>query len=119
MHERISVIEYKGLDIVALDYRQLEPEVFRSTVVEVTDALLKSDLQDVRLLLDVTGSFADKHVVAAFKKAGTDVRSRTVKTAVIGVSPVQRFLISVINRFSSIGAEVFDGEDAARDWLVL
>ena len=76
--------------------------------------------RDILLLLDITNLTASKELVRLFKEGARDTRERGVfkKVAVIGASGLLKYFAAVVNRFSDIGATLFDTREEALDWLV-
>ena len=117
IEERIKWINYKGKEILLDDYTNLQGD-YVEIIEALTNHLINSGKKEILLLIDLNNSYTNKAVVNAFTEAGKRVRPVVKRTAVLGITGVKKVLLNVVNKLSSIDANPFSTEDAAKDWLV-
>jgi len=111
-------IEHAGHRVLLHDYSHLSGPDYAHAIHDRVASLARSGVTGVPLLLDVTDSFVNKDALAAFKRAGVDVRPFVSKIAVIGVTGLQKYFLHLVNQFSGVGARPFDTRIEALEWLV-
>jgi len=111
-------INYKEMEILYTDYKNLQGEQFVKTIEVLTENLLDMGKKEVLLLLDLQGSYANKEVVNAYIAAAKKVNPIVKKTAVLGITGVKKVLLNVVNKFSDVGAKPFTNEEEAKEWLI-
>lgn len=117
--ERQRWITYNGIRILIRDYSNLAGDD-GIRVARLHEAWLQKTTQrNMRMLIDVTGTIANKELVAIFKKSAKESKAlrRFHKIAVIGASGLIKYFALVVNKFSNIGAVLFDSEEEAMKWL--
>ena len=111
-------IEYKGKNILYIDYSGLYDDELTEAIIKVNDFLKQIDERDLLILVDVRNSFAyEKFTVDALKKNAKVAKPFTKKTAVIGVTKSQEIILTVVNMFSGLGVKPFNDIEEAKDWL--
>lgn len=115
--ERVRWITHRGQQVLVHNYADLANEEYTDSINRRVAEIRDAGTRDILLLLDVTDSYIDRDTLSTFRQAGKDVRPYVRKLAVIGVSGVQRYFLHLINQFSKIGAEPFETEQEAIDWL--
>jgi ribosomal protein S21 len=114
-----SWIEYKGREILYVDYSGLHDEELANATFEVNNFLKKLGKDEILILVDVRNSYAyEKLTVEAFKKNATIAKQYTKKTAIIGVTKTQEVILTVVNMFSGLGIKPFNNVEEAKDWLI-
>ncbi len=121
MEERIKWISHKAKQILFLDYTGLtytKPDELYAVFDAAKDFILNKAGNNILLLIDVTGSYADSNTIKRLKEDGKLERHLVKKEAVIGISGLKLTFVKAISLFANIGIEVFDNEEKAKDWLV-
>ena len=67
---RMKWITYKGREIFRDDYSNIMPEQFAPLIEQITNLTFQSGKKNILLIVDVTGSFANKEAVSAFNESG-------------------------------------------------
>ncbi|MCP4678996.1 MAG: STAS/SEC14 domain-containing protein [Deltaproteobacteria bacterium] len=116
--DREKYIYHKNIKILVHDYSNLTGESAVHTVTAHADAVIRRGERNLVMLVDVTDAFADREVLAAFKRNWARNTGFFNKTAVVGAQGVVRFFLDLVNRFANTNALAFDEEQEALDWLV-
>jgi len=116
--ERESLVQHKGKLILVDDYSHFHGEEAVRIIRLHADAAIRRNKYDLLNLVDVTGSFANREVLAALKETAKMTECFYHKVAVIGCEGVLRFFLDLVNKFSGMGAKPFDTKKEALDWLV-
>lgn len=118
--ERQNWIIHKGERVCIRDYANLEIDVAVRIAKIHQGWQERTSKRNMLVLFDVTNLEVSKELVSIFKAGGKDTKERGVfkKVAVIGATGLLRFFTSVVNKFSNVGAVVFDTREEALDWLV-
>jgi hypothetical protein len=117
---RIRWIDHKETPILLLDYSNfLNSDEIITTISEVNQYIKKLGAYDIILLVDVRDSQAnEKMVVDALKQNALILKPYVKKAAIIGVTPKQEVILTVVNMFSNLGLKPFNSIDGAKDWLI-
>jgi hypothetical protein len=123
--DRLQWITHKDKKILYINYSNLkcakpeEEKLILDTIKKARD-LSADSKEKIRFLSDVTNSSASKVVMQALKEfaAFTAANKKTEKECVVGISGVQKILLSAINMFAQSKLEMFDNVEQAKDWLV-
>lgn len=116
--KRMKWINYKGQEILLDDYTNIYPEQFAPLIKKITDLTFQSGKKDILLIVDVTGSYANKEAVDAFVESGKKSKPLLKKTAVVGITGVKKILLNVVNKFSGLNAKAVSSMEDAKEWLV-
>jgi len=116
--KNISVLEHKGKKILYANHKNNNAEHTIDIIRQSEELIIKMSNPDLRLLVDITNCEITPEVVEQFKITAKKIKQYRKKTAVIGVSKVQKILLATVNRFSGIDAKAFDDEITAKEWLV-
>jgi hypothetical protein len=111
-------INYKEKEILYTDYTNLQGEEFVKIIKVLTEDILSMGKEDILLLLDLQGSYANKEIVNEFINAGKLTGPSVKKTAVLGITGVKKVLLNVVNKFTDVGANPFTTEEEAKEWLI-
>ncbi len=123
--ERVRWVTHKGKKILYLDYTGLratkpeEKKIVLGIIAEAT-AIARRSAEKIRFLSDVTDTVSDKEVVNALQEFGRTTTSldKVDRECAVGVSGVQKALVTMINLVSKTKLVMFDTADKAMDWLV-
>jgi hypothetical protein len=87
--------------------------------VDYADSEIEQCPRDSALVLvDIRNTVTSSDVVSLFKVSTARTKGHVGKTAIVGVTGVQRILALAVVRFSREPLNLFDSIEAARDWLV-
>ena len=70
------------------------------------------------VLVDIRNTVTSTDVVSLFKESTARTKGHVAKTAIVGVTGVQRILAQAVARFSREPLHLFDETEEAMDWLV-
>lgn len=116
--ERISVYEYKGKKIIEENYSNLGPEDIIAVFNKAPKYIRAEPKGSVLNLVRVTDARYNSEVIDVMKKISKEDKPYIKKTAVLGIDGLKRILLKAISIFSGRGFQVFDEEEAAKEWLV-
>ena len=116
--ERFRWIEHKEKRILLNDYSNQTLEEILKLQSQNQSRILGLGRDDILLLVDVSNDKATPEVVLGFKKVAKTIKPHIKKSAVVGVTRLQKILLNAINKFSSLGIEPKSSRKEAMDWLV-
>jgi hypothetical protein len=116
---RKSTISHKGKLVTIHNYVVIKQEDLVPAIKLLTADITNGRDRDILLLIDFTGCTASVEVVAAFKQSATEVKPFVRKIVAVGVTGMQAFLLSTINRFAAIQVAPFPSRDKALDHIVI
>jgi hypothetical protein len=110
-------ITHKNASILYADYANLGRDInaLREEVDAVDEVLIK--VPDSLLLVDIRNTVTSSEVVALMKASAVRTRGIVARTAVVGVSGIQRVLAQAVARFSREPLVLFNSIDDAKEWL--
>jgi hypothetical protein len=112
-----KLLQHNGKTIILHDYRKLEGEAYVKAVEYNGREGKHIELPQRLIMIDVTDSIVDKAVMKAFKQVSQNASSTISKTAVVGVSGIQKLFISTVATFSKLNIRSFNTQDEAKKWL--
>ncbi len=116
---RLQWITHRGQRILAIDFSAItERSVALAAIAEVRPGIAAEPPNSVLTLTNITGSNFDPTVVEALKQLTKDDKPYVRAAAVVGVTGLQRIVMSVVSVFSNRTFGLFDTVEAAKDWLV-
>ncbi|MFX1376947.1 MAG: hypothetical protein ACFFA0_14170 [Promethearchaeota archaeon] len=115
---RMKWITYKRHEILLDDYSNIMPEQFAPLIERILNLTIQSGKKDILLIVDVTGSYANKEAVNAFNEAGKKSKSLIKKTAVVGITGLKKILLNVVNKFTGLNAKPVPSIEEAKEWLI-
>ncbi|UXX80811.1 hypothetical protein N7E81_06825 [Reichenbachiella carrageenanivorans] len=113
-----KLINYKGKEILYVDYSGMLKEDVLKTMDEATVFALEQNRPLLRLS-NMTGVFAVTEVVEKAKESGKITNHLTIKRAAVGITGAKKVLFNAFNRFSGNDTRAFDSVDDAKEWLVI
>jgi hypothetical protein len=116
--ERENLIVHKNKTILVDDFSHLHGQEFVRVVLLHRESAIRRNKSNLLNLIDVTGSAADREVLAALKKTAQDTDKFYSKAAVIGLEGVSKYFLMIVNSVSNMGLQPFDTFPKAVDWLV-
>jgi hypothetical protein len=114
-------IEHRGNRVFYRDYSNLGFDVaaLQAEMDAVVEAVCAEPPESVLALSDVRGTRGSPQAIAILQTVVKQTTPYVKRRAVIGVSPVQRALVDVINKVTGRAVmHVFDDPEQALDWLV-
>ncbi len=121
MNERFKIITRSNKKICISNYNNLSGNEYVDIIWETNQYCIdeyEKDKIPLLLLSDVTDSLASKEVVSTFKAVAKKIKPYAKKSAIIGITTVQRILLNAVNKFSALQTKAFETEKEAIEWLV-
>ncbi len=118
MSERVKWLDHKGKKTLYNDYTNLAGDEMLKPIKELGDHLDNLDEKEILPLLDFRNSYANKANVEALRKSGERNKQLFKKVAVLGITGVKKVFLHMVNKLTGIGANPFDTEEEAKDWLI-
>jgi hypothetical protein len=123
--ERVTWIDHKGKKILYINYSKLkaslpdEKQLILDTIKQARDFTVRST-EKIRYLSDVTNTSANTEVMSALKEFATFTagNNKVEKECVVGLTGIQKILVSGVNAFAKSKLVMFDDIEKAKDWLV-
>ena len=122
--DRVQWIEHKGKKILYLNYTGLRAKVPEEKsivlgVIKEATAIASASPEKIRFLSDVTNTVSDTDVVDALREFGrfTNENGKVEKECVVGVTGLQKTLVSMLNLMSKTKLVIFDTLEQAREYL--
>jgi hypothetical protein len=86
--------------------------------VNAADSVIEQSLNESALVLvDIRNTVTSTHVVSIFKESTARTKGHVHKTAVVGVTGVQKVLVAAVARFSRETLHLFKSPGEAAAWL--
>ena len=120
MNRQVEKISHRGETIYFSDYSKLRGPEFTDVVWEhyrQHARIIEAGGRQLRFLTDVTDTIADRETVQVLKETARRNAMHTHKSAVVGVTGMQKILLRAVNLFSSIDNRLFETREQALDWL--
>lgn len=121
MDERFDIITYKNKKIYFSNYKGIKPDIYVEQIKKNTRKIIdiaNKDGEKLLLLNDVSNTYGSDEVLAAFKASAKDVEPVALKSAVIGLTGLQKILYSAVSAFSSLPLKACSTREDALEWLV-
>jgi hypothetical protein len=115
-HPHIKWIEHNGIEILTVDYQNVDPQNMSSITDEVITIINKWP-EKVRLLYKIKGSDALNETMEHLNQSSKEVLSNTEKVAIVGVSGLRAQLFRVTSLFSRSSFALFADDENALNWL--
>lgn len=112
-----SIIEYKGNEILYLDYRGMNEKQMIQTLDEATEQSLQEN-KPILLLTNITGTFVLPDFLKKAKEDGKRTKHLTLKSAIVGAEGAKKVLLKFHNLFVGSEMKPFQDEEEAKEWLV-
>jgi hypothetical protein len=112
----VKWMDYKGKQILYVDFRKLREEEVVETV-ELEAKMLAEATGQVLVLANVEGATVSS--LGRIKQVGKEgIKPRIAKSALVGVSGLKEILLRAYNSFTGSTARSFATETEALEWLV-
>ncbi len=113
----IQRIEYKGEEIIYVDYRGLSEDEMLSMAGSLREFLLSEPGYHLRLV-NITDTPATRQFTSFIRQLGKDTKHIPVKAAIVGITGAKKVLLSGYNRLLGGAMKPFDNEEKAKEYLV-
>ena len=119
MSERVTFIEHKGKEILYLNLSDCSSEVYIETI-EHAKGVIRNKPENSLLVLTYMSNPENTqpevfHNLRYFVKHN---KPHVKASAIIGVNGVHKMLVDSLQQSTGRTFEVFEDEEAAKDWLV-
>lgn len=113
----IQKINYKGKEIIYVDYRGQSEDEMLETAASLKEYLLSDPGHHLRLV-NITDTPATRKFTAYIREMGKQTKDVPVKAAIVGISGAKKVLLSGYNRLLGGAMRPFDDEGTAKDYLI-
>lgn len=117
MNNRVQKIQYKGKEIIYVNYGDLTED----QMIEVLNLVERIILSDNKLhlqLINISDAFATPGFMAAAKSFRQRTHHLTDRSAIVGITGVKALLLRSYNAVSGKKLKNFDTEEKAKEYLV-
>lgn len=108
---------YKGREIIYVDYRGLKEEGMIATATDLREWLLKENKDHLRLI-NITDCYATPKFTTYIRALGRETQAIPFRGAIVGITGAKRVLLMGYNRLLGGKLKPFDSEDEALEYLV-
>lgn len=116
--ETSKFILHKGKEIYQLDCSKCQPEDFAPIIQECARTVQSQPEKSVVTLTIAGGGRFDKETIDQLMHLTRDNERFVKKSAVVGVSGLQKIVLQTVSAFSKREFKVFDDLEQAKDYLV-
>ncbi len=112
-----SIIDYKGKEILYIDYRGMNEK----QMIQILDEVTKQSLHDNiprYLLTNISGTYVLPDFLKKAKEDAKRTRHLTLKSAIVGVEGPKKILLKFHNLFVGSEMKPFHDEEEAKEWLI-
>ncbi len=117
--ERSKFILHKGIKIYQLDCSTCLPEDYMAIIAECARTVQSQPKKSVLTLTIAGGGRFDKDTIGQLMILTRDNGPYVKKSAVVGISGLQKIVLQTVSAFSSREFRLFDDLEQAKDYLVL
>jgi hypothetical protein len=123
--ERLKIFNHKGASILACDFSHCDREEGKALLEALVKRLRSEPGHSVRLLVQTKGATHDPSQSTEWKRHLELFNDRLAKTAVTGLSPLNRMAMSGVRMYARLvgqesaiaQAKIFDSRETAVDYL--
>ena len=119
--DRVKFLMHKEKYIMYTDYSNLSGDAFEECIDKVAEFgdTYETDGREILLVADFSNSKGNTRIVNKLKErtANSSVK-RVKKTAIIGLTSVQKIFLHVFRSIGITDVMVFNDIERAKDWLV-
>jgi phenylalanyl-tRNA synthetase beta subunit len=112
-----SWIDYKGKEILFIDYRGLGMEESLETLNRANE-MMQERGGKILVLVDTRDTYTSPEFMARLKESGKQLGSVMEKQAVVGITGLKAILLDAYNRFTGASLRPFSTQEEAKEWLV-
>lgn len=110
-------INYKGKEIIYIDYRGQSEDEMLATASSLRD-FLHSDPGHHLRLVNITDTPATRKFTSYIRELGKETKDIPVKAAIVGITGAKKVLLSGYNRLLGGAMRPFDDEETAKEYLI-
>ena len=109
--------DYKGLRMFYADYSGYGRDMDAlKTEVDAFDSMVEQH-ENALVLVDIRNTVTSSEVVSLMKESTARTKGHVARTAVVGVSGIQKVLAQAVARFAREPLMLFNDVDSAKEWL--
>ena len=117
--QRVHFIDHRGVRVLLTDYSPPITEAEGLAVMDECRRLVaQQPPQSLLLLTDVTGAYFNTRAVQGLKELAAHNSPYVRRSAVVGVSGLQKIIYQAVQRFVKRDIVLFATRPEALDWLV-
>jgi hypothetical protein len=116
--KRIDFIDYKGKQILYMDFSNLLPENLPSYLEEAKTVISSQPEHSVLIMTNVTNLRFDYNLSQAIMDYTKHNKPYIKASAIIGLSGLQSIILNSIKLSTGRDFALFDNIDEAKEWLV-
>ncbi len=113
----VKWIEYKGREILFIDYRGLKSEE-QLVILDLAEKIILEKKEKVLILVDTTDAATSSEFMARMNEKGKRIKFLVGKQAVVGIKGLKRILLDSYNRATGSTLRAFPTQEEAKEWLV-
>ena len=113
----INKINYKGKEIIYIDYRGLTEDEMIDLAQSLRDYLKTEPGHHLRLV-NISDTPATRKFTSYIRQLGKDTKHIPVKAAIVGITGAKKVLLSGYNRLLGGAMRPFDSEEDAKEYLI-
>lgn len=117
MDGKIFTENYKGKEILVVDYTKLQFGDVNALMEKAKSKIMNSGKKDILLLEIVRDIKTDKDTSSNLKRYTKEINPFVSKYAIVGLSGLPKILASTLRIVKLISFELFDNESKAKDYL--
>lgn len=116
--ERSKFIVHNGKQIYKLDCSTCQPEDYMPIIEECARTVQSQPKKSVLTMTIAGGGRFDKETISQLMVLTRDNEPYVRKSAVVGVSGLQKVVLQTVAAFSKREFKLFDDQEQAKDYLV-
>ena len=110
-------IEYKGKEILFIDYRGLGLDESLETLDRAGEMIAERK-KKILILVDTRDAYTSPEFMTRLKESGKEMSSLMEKQAIVGITGLKAILLNAYNRFTGSALRPFSTLEEAKEWLV-
>jgi len=116
--DRSKFIMHKGHPIYLLDCSACQPEDYAPIISECAQKVQSRPKKSVTTLTIAGGGSFDKATISELMVLTRDNEPYVKKSAIVGISGLQRIVLQSVSAFSKREFKLFDDVEQAKDYLI-
>jgi len=124
-HDRLKLLKHKGSSILSCDFSHCTRDEGQALLADLVAQLAKENDGSIRLFFDVNDTTHDAAQANEWKRHLELFNSRVKKSAIVGLSPLNRIALRGILTFArmmgqektALQMQVYDNRELALDYL--
>ncbi|MFL7793416.1 MAG: STAS/SEC14 domain-containing protein [Anaerolineae bacterium] len=113
----VNWIEYKGKEILFIDYRGLGLEESLETL-DQAEEVIAGRKDKILILVDTRDAYTSAEFMSRLKESGKEIAPKMEKQAIVGITGLKAILLDAYNRFTGSALKPFSTQEEAKEWLV-